>query len=528
MSTWTDVDVRATELETPFGEIVSPFGETVSPFEAAPAAPSEAWTGWGAVAWTEAEEPTETTDSRFENQVAPSQPKVTTTFPADALKELPDVLRAKGIVTYEVTVPTARILWMLQLALGNTGAEPGWIDRLIVDLGDLPKAGPTSTVYVSVFETVPFEVNENDKLVAFHRFELKAHPVKVAPFDVLSVGRYAANRELEEALGMPAGSIAKGAGLAVRMPVDQAANYKLVVYAVLPQTVGMVVAPYDHRSLRNFAFDKSTLTPQHEKALDLLAREIVRSWWSHRVVKTIVVQGHTDPVGGRDYNLALGRRRAEAVAARLKQLIDHYAGRLPAGTVESIQYVIESYGEDRPISKKINSLNRRVEISLVRDETPPPAPLDIDVTITRITSLLQTQTTLDPEQVQRLRCLLQKVRQPGMDDRYASDMQVFLMYRDNRMPGPTDWNRVLSRLLHPALFSPQVTDDQVLVNLRELDYDIGNGVAKMNQIIDYASGAEWGLGLMALSNAIKEFNKWVLERLRDPASIYSCYADVFL
>src|SRR4029079_12446792 len=124
--------------------------------------------------------------------------------------------------------------------------------------------------------------------------------------------------------------------------------------------------------------------------------------------------------------------RAEAVAGRLKQLIDHYAGRLPAGTVESIQYVIESYGEDRPISKTINSLNRRVEISLVRDETPPPAPLDIDVTITRITTLLQTQTTLDADQVQRLRCLLQKVRQPGMDDRYASDMQVFMMYRDNR------------------------------------------------------------------------------------------------
>jgi OmpA family len=344
----------------------------------------------------------------------------------------------------------------------------------------------------------------------------------------MSVGPYTANRDVEEVLGMSAGSIAKGAGLAVRMPVDQAANYKLVVYAVLPQTVGMVVAPYDQRSLRGFAFDKSTLTEQHEKALNLLAREIVQSWWSRRVIKTIVVQGHTDPIGGRDYNLALGRRRAEAVAGRLKQLIDHYAGRLPGGTVESIQYVIESYGEDRPISKKINNLNRRVEISLVREEKPPPTPLDIDITINRLTTLLPTQTTLDPDQVKRLQCLLQKVRQPGMDDRFATDTQVNLMYRDNKMPGPTEWNRVLSRLLDPALFRPQVTDDQVLINLRELDYDIGNGVAKMNQIIDYASGAEWGLGLMALSNAIKQFNKWVIERLRDPNSIYSCYADVFL
>jgi len=525
MSTWTDVDTRFTELE-PFGEILSPFHETASPFGEAETAPT--WQGWGAVAWTEAEAPTEATDPRFENQLAPSQPKVTTTFPADALKELPDILRAKGIVTFETTVPTARVLWMLQLALTNRTAEPGWIDRLIVDLPDLPKAGPTSTVWVSVFETVPFETNEADKLVAFHKFELKAHPSKVAPFDVVSVGNYMANRDVEEVFGMAAGSIAKGAGLAVRLPVDQAANYKLVVYAVLPQTVGMVVAPYDQRSLRGFAFDKSTLTEQHEKALDLLAREIVRSWWSHRVIKTIVVQGHTDPIGGRDYNLALGRRRADAVAARLKQLVDHYAGRLPGGTVESIQYVIESYGEDRPISRTIQSLNRRVEISLVRDQMPSPTPLDLDVTITRLTKVLPTQTTLDPDQVKRLQCLLEKVRQPGMDDRYASEMQVLLMARDNKMPGPTEWKRVLSELLHPSLFSPQVTDDQVLINLRELDYDIGNGVAKMNQMIDYASGAEWGLGLMALSNAFKQFNKWVLERLRDPASIYSCYADVFL
>ena len=164
----------------------------------------------------------------------------------------------------------------------------------------------------------------------------------------------------------------------------------------------------------------------------------------------------------------------------------------------------------------------------MREQTPPPAPLDLDTTITRITKLLPTQTTLDPDQVKRLQCLLEKVRQPGMDDRYASETQVFLMSRDNKMPGPTEWRRVLSELLHPSLFSPQVTDDQVLINLRELDYDIGNGVAKMNQIIDYASGAEWGLGLMALSNAFKQFNRWVLERLRDPASIYSCYADVFL
>jgi outer membrane protein OmpA-like peptidoglycan-associated protein len=533
MSTWTDADTRFSEVVAPYGEIVSPFGEIVSPFGevvSQPEVPSSAWSDWGAVAWNEVAGDTahEGVDSRFELQAAPAQPKVTTTFSPDALKELPDVLRARPIVSFEMTVPTEKILWMIDTARGNTGAEPGWADRLVVDLPDLPKAGPSSTVHVSVFETVPFELNEQDKLQAFHRYAMKEYPSKESPFDVLSVGRYTANRALEEQFGMPAGSIAKGAGLPAQVTVDQAAQHKLVVYAILPRTVGMVVAPRDQRSLRGFAFDKSILTPWHEKMLDLLAREIVRSWWSRRIIKKVLVQGHTDPVGGREYNLALGRRRAEAVASRLKQLVNDQAGRLPGGTVESIEYVIESYGEDRPISKKLNSLNRRVEITLLREQTPSPTPLDLDVTVTRANKLLTAPNRLDPETVKRLQCVLQKVRQPGMDDRYATDMQVFLMYRDNHFPTATEWNRALSTLLHPDLFSPQISDDQVLTNLGKLDEDIGTGIQKMNQIIAYASGAEWGLGLMALSNAFKEFNKWVLERLHDQASIYSCYADVFL
>ena len=55
----------------------------------------------------------------------------------------------------------------------------------------------------------------------------------------------------------------------------------------------------------------------------------------------ITVQGHTDRVGGLPYNYDLGKRRAEAVATRVKELIDKHAGRLPAGTVDSIAYDVE-------------------------------------------------------------------------------------------------------------------------------------------------------------------------------------------
>jgi hypothetical protein len=235
-------------------------------------------------------------------------------------------------------------------------------------------------------------------------------------------------------------------------------------------------------------------------------------------------------VGTRDFNVRLGRHRADAVAARLKETVNAYAAsdRLPAGVVERIEYVVASYGEDRPISRTLQSLNRRVEVTVYRDYRPPPQPLDEDVTLKRQTDLLQTNPTRDPDTTKRLQCLLQKMRQPGADDRYVNDTQVFLINRDNKMPGPTEWNHVRSNLLDPALFSPQLADARVIANLEKLDEDIAGGVVKMNQIIDYASGAEWGLGLLALANAFKQFNAWVMERFKDQASIYSCYADLFV
>jgi len=75
-----------------------------------------------------------------------------------------------------------------------------------------------------------------------------------------------------------------------------------------------------------------------------------------------------------------------------------------------------------------------------------------------------------------------------VDDRYVNDTQV-LINRDNKMPGPPEWNRVRPTLLDRGIFSPQV-DDRVIANLERLDEDIAGGIVKMNQIIDYASGPD--------------------------------------
>ena len=69
----------------------------------------------------------------------------------------------------------------------------------------------------------------------------------------------------------------------------------------------------------------------------------------------IVISGHADERGTREYNLALGHRRASAVA-------DY----MVAKGVDSLRVKKVSFGKERPLLKGSNeaawSKNRRVEI----------------------------------------------------------------------------------------------------------------------------------------------------------------------
>lgn len=73
----------------------------------------------------------------------------------------------------------------------------------------------------------------------------------------------------------------------------------------------------------------------------------------------IKVEGHCDERGTTDYNLALGQRRAEAVASHLI-----------SGGVNSSQISRVSYGEERPASSGHDeaawSKNRRAEITVAK------------------------------------------------------------------------------------------------------------------------------------------------------------------
>ncbi|WP_424945962.1 peptidoglycan-associated lipoprotein Pal [Candidatus Spongiihabitans sp.] len=99
-----------------------------------------------------------------------------------------------------------------------------------------------------------------------------------------------------------------------------------------------------------FEFDSSNLTPESEAIIQAHAQYL------NTVSGVgIILEGHADERGTREYNLALGENRAKAVFT-LMQAVGLGADRIQ----------IISYGEERPVSLGNDdsawNLNRRVEI----------------------------------------------------------------------------------------------------------------------------------------------------------------------
>jgi peptidoglycan-associated lipoprotein len=96
-----------------------------------------------------------------------------------------------------------------------------------------------------------------------------------------------------------------------------------------------------------FPFDRSDITPE---AQEILARQA--DWLRRYPNVTVTIEGHCDERGTREYNLALGERRAQAVKNVL------IAAGIPAGRISTI-----SYGKERPAvvgsSEEAYAQNRR-------------------------------------------------------------------------------------------------------------------------------------------------------------------------
>ena len=100
-----------------------------------------------------------------------------------------------------------------------------------------------------------------------------------------------------------------------------------------------------------FEFDKSSLTSKSIQTL----KSAVNVLNENSSIK-ITLSGHADERGTREYNLALGQRRAEAVS-------DYFV----LNGISKNRITVKSYGEEKPVAygqdEGSYSKNRRVEIN---------------------------------------------------------------------------------------------------------------------------------------------------------------------
>ena len=99
-----------------------------------------------------------------------------------------------------------------------------------------------------------------------------------------------------------------------------------------------------------FDYDSFAIKPEFQSVVDAHARYMLAD-----KTRKMAIEGHTDESGGREYNLALGQKRAEAVRRALGLL----------GVVDA-QMEAVSFGKEKPAAEGAGETafakNRRAEI----------------------------------------------------------------------------------------------------------------------------------------------------------------------
>ncbi len=160
----------------------------------------------------------------------------------------------------------------------------------------------------------------------------------------------AAARAAAQGSGSPSGNAGASAGASAGGLAGGAQSRAVVPVELTPRNVP-VAAPTQLARVIYFDFDSFVIRPEGEAVIESHARFL-----STNKSRTIAVEGHTDERGGREYNLALGQKRAEAVRRRLVLL------GVGEGQVEAV-----SFGKEKPAASGTDEAsfekNRRAEIT---------------------------------------------------------------------------------------------------------------------------------------------------------------------
>lgn len=125
--------------------------------------------------------------------------------------------------------------------------------------------------------------------------------------------------------------------------------------AVAPVQIGGTnvsgAGPVNTAKIIYFDFDSYIVKPEFQTVVEAHAKYLTASR-----SRKVVIEGHTDQRGGREYNLALGQRRAEAVRRALELL-----------GVSDSQVEAVSFGKEKPAvpgtDEESMAKNRRAEFS---------------------------------------------------------------------------------------------------------------------------------------------------------------------
>jgi peptidoglycan-associated lipoprotein len=148
---------------------------------------------------------------------------------------------------------------------------------------------------------------------------------------VLLLAACSSNPPAPATSGVPTGGLGGGPGFAAGSQQDLAATAGDRVF---------------------FAYDQATISGEGQQILQRQAE-----WLKRYAQVSVTIEGHCDERGTREYNLALGERRAQAVKNVLVAL------GIPAARIQTI-----SYGKDRPIvvgSDEAGYAQNRVGITTV-------------------------------------------------------------------------------------------------------------------------------------------------------------------
>jgi peptidoglycan-associated lipoprotein len=133
-------------------------------------------------------------------------------------------------------------------------------------------------------------------------------------------------------------------------PTESAATAPAADSDVASVDLGTEAGTVDLARFVFFDFDSFAIRPEFKPAIDAHARRLA----TERQTR-LLIAGHTDERGSREYNLALGQKRADAVARSIALLGGD------AGRIETV-----SFGKERPKAQGSHeeawAQNRRAEL----------------------------------------------------------------------------------------------------------------------------------------------------------------------